>query len=538
LRTAATPTKPTVEQAEQQESLPAIQPGQATDEPFPEIVIGASVEEIIKAKDYGNLLFTQGNMQESVSWFSKALWRVQNAKVAELSEQLHSVLYSNRAFAHIKLRNYEAAAADCSSALDINCTNRKARYRRAQARFELGLARDALKDVDEVLRDLTDVQSRAEAEELKRQILEHLEVEKKETEASNRDLQKEKEELPANQDDPFPDVRTKHTKQGLEDAKQCGNKLFQQGDFETASRHFSKCIWLVNSGCINDASGDTVWKDATLAALYNNRAFAHFKCDKWTDAEGDCTSSLALRPQSAKALYRRALAREKLGRTAEALEDANTALSLQSDLELHALVKRLEEHRTSTSSDVSSRGSAPSVVQPDQRPQATPKVGIPQQSSAVSSKASQEPPPSARGARSTVDKSAVRSMAAPSIPASSPKNSFELLRNFNSFKRHPAVLASYVRERVPPALVLGLFSRVPMEPDDLAVLLSALQINMREAQMEPDKVAEYLRQLVRCKSAETQISMLSASEREVLQDLAQVLPPSDAVRTVLQRSLG
>jgi tetratricopeptide (TPR) repeat protein len=473
------------------------------------------------------MLFAQGNVQESVSWFSKALWRVENAKVAGISEQLHSILYSNRAFAHIKLRNFEAAESDCSSALAVNCSNRKARYRRAQARFGLGLAHDALEDVHEVLRELTDVQSRAEAEELKRQILEKLEVEKEQAVASKRGHHQETKELPANQDDPFPDVQTKHTKEGLEDTKQRGNKLFQQGDFETASRHFSKCIWLANSGYINDASGDTVWKDGTLAALYNNRAFAHFKCDRWKDAEGDCTSSLALRPQSAKALYRRALVREKLGLTAEALEDAKAALLLQHDQELHALVERLSD---GANSGVGGQASVSPVVQPEQRPQAD----APNQSSAVSAKASQ----SARGTRSTAGESSIRSMASPSIPASSPKNSFELLRNFNSFKRHPAVLASYVRERVPPALVQSLFNRVPIEPDDLAILLSALQINMREAKMGSDKVAEYLRQLLRCKSADTQISMLSGSEREVLQDLAQVLPPSDAVRTVLQRCLG
>jgi len=522
MRTAQMLKKPTDERATQQESPPAVRRRHA-DEPFPDIVMGACVEDITKAKDHGNVLFAEGSVEQSVRWFSKALWCVENMRIEGVSEQLHSILYSNRAFAHIKLQNFETAVSDCSSALEINRANRKACYRRAQARFGLGLAHDALEDVNEVLQDLTDVQSRAGAEELKRQILESLELKNGQTEASKVGLHQETTKLAANLEDPFPDVQAKHTKRGLEDTKQRGNKLFQQGDFETASRHFSKCIWLANSGYISDASGDTMWKDATLAALYNNRAFAHFKCDRWTDAEGDCTSSLALRPQSAKALYRRALAREKLGQTAEALEDAKAALLVQPDPELHVLVQRLSDE---------------TMVQPEQRPQAVPRVDALQQSSAANARPSQEPPLSARGARSTAGATAVRSMAAPSIPTSRPKNSFELLRNFNSLKRYPAVLASYVREQVPPALVQGLFTRVPMEPDDLAVLLSALQTNVKEAKLGSDRVAEYLRQLVRTKSADIQISMLSASEREVLQDLAQVLPASDAVRTMLQRSLS
>jgi len=96
-------------------------------------------------------------------------------------------------------------------------------------------------------------------------------------------------------------------------------------------------------------------------------------------------------------------------------------------------------------------------------------------------------------------------------------------------RRHPGVLARYVRERVPPQIVQGLFSRNPIEPDDLAVFLEAIQTSVREEPQAcgPAVVADYLRQLLQTRSADTQFAMLSSSEQQVLRELLDTIPSGE-----------
>jgi len=333
------------------------------------------------------------------------------------------------------------------------------------------------------------------------------------------------------------------TRAGVEAAKERGNDSFSKGSVEEAVAWFSKGLWVLASGHVSDALGDASWRDSMQAILHSNRAFAYSKLRRWEDAERDSSSSLTLRPQNVKALYRRAVARTELGKVSAALQDVNAALQLHPDgPELLALKARL-----------SSGGSTGSGASSHAGPEAAPAVsttngsaagrgtataeGMPETERLLppSRAATQAPSRTARARGAT----AVRTLAEPSLPASSPKNAFEMLRHFNSMKRHPALLAKYVRERVPPPLVRSLFSRSPIEPDDLATLLSAIRSNAQdhEADFGPEVVAEYLRQILRSKNAETQLAMLSTSEKQVLCELLEGLPAGGEARRTLQTSL-
>jgi tetratricopeptide (TPR) repeat protein len=329
----------------------------------------------------------------------------------------------------------------------------------------------------------------------------------------------------------FSDVHIEYTKQGVVQAREKANGLFSKGSIEESSRCFSKCIWAIESGRVSDASGDSEWKDSQRTALYSNRAFANLKLSRWEDAESDCSSSLALCPTGTKALYRRAQARIELGRHALALEDLESALQQQpGNADLAALRDSTREKLQATEKVKEKPASLKVVseVEPSPSPAAA-------QSSSPT--ASPKASPSAARGRGRVA-AAVRAVPAPSVPNKSPQNSAELLRHFHSMKRHPEVLARYVRERVPPSIIYKLFSKAPIEPDDLATLLSAIRtgLSLAEDRIESEVVAEYLQQLLRTRTADIQFGMLSNAEKEVVRELLAVIPGSLPASSKLQAS--
>lgn len=86
----------------------------------------------------------------------------------------------------------------------------------------------------------------------------------------------------------------------------------QKGDYATAAKLFGKALALR--------------PDAELkATLHRNRALARLKLEDFAGAEADCTEALALNSADTKALYRRAQARQALGRIVDAAGDASAA---------------------------------------------------------------------------------------------------------------------------------------------------------------------------------------------------------------------
>ena len=67
-----------------------------------------------------------------------------------------------------------------------------------------------------------------------------------------------------------------------------------------------------------------------VSVFYGNRAQCWASLDKYEEAEQDCVSALAIDPLYVKALCRRAMAREKMGKVEEALLDLTAACMLSS----------------------------------------------------------------------------------------------------------------------------------------------------------------------------------------------------------------
>ena len=68
--------------------------------------------------------------------------------------------------------------------------------------------------------------------------------------------------------------------------------------------------------------------DKAVSVFYGNRAQCWASLDKYEEAEQDCMSALAIDPVYVKALCRRAMAREKMGKVDEALLDLTAACML------------------------------------------------------------------------------------------------------------------------------------------------------------------------------------------------------------------
>jgi tetratricopeptide (TPR) repeat protein len=486
-------------------------------EEYPDIKIEPTEQGLTHAKDHANRLFADGSLKECVRWFSKCIYVIDSKRIADVSAELHSVLHSNRAFTYIKMKDWTNAERDCTRALSINKANMKAQYRRALANFELGHADTALTDVDVVIKNLADPSMNPEATDLKRRIVAKLNQESHEQSAPSRAPQQAAREETAKSErikepspppspqspakpDIYPELQMECTKAGVEKAREQANALFSKGSLEEAARWFSKCLWLIGSGQVSD---DESWSHTQRTALHSNRALAYIKLCRWEEAESDCSSSLSLCPTGVKALYRRAQARIELGKLEDALEDIKNALKQQPDnSDLLALQDRT---RKRLGASVKSAAVPTKLEEVSSSPSSSP----------TPSPTSRGLGPSARAA------AAVRAAPAPSVPKQSPKNSVEMLRNFHSMQKHPAVLARYVRERVPPSLVEKIFARAPIEPDDLATLLAAIRANLKDEEegFKQDVVADYLKSLLKTYSADIQFGMLSDSEKEVVREL-------------------
>ncbi|KAL4218417.1 Protein unc-45 A [Mactra antiquata] len=92
--------------------------------------------------------------------------------------------------------------------------------------------------------------------------------------------------------------------------KEAGNEKFKDGKYDEALSFYTKALVL----------GDI--KDTDKAVIYKNRAMCNINLEKFKEAANDATESLEIAPNDPKALYRRCVAFEKLGRLEEAYKDA------------------------------------------------------------------------------------------------------------------------------------------------------------------------------------------------------------------------
>ncbi|CAJ1367922.1 unnamed protein product [Effrenium voratum] len=447
------------------------------------------------AKDAGSQLFSKQDLQGASRHFSKALWMLESGKVADAESDAswcnstRLALHSNRAFSELRQGNWQAAEEDCTEALKINPQAVKALYRRAIAREELGRKEEALKDAEAALalqpgEELVALQKRLKAATETPGVEA---VKRTETEAKAPSASPTPKEAP--EPEPFDDIKLEPTLAGVEKGKEMGNKLFSAGKFEECERCFSKALWLAQE------SGKVKAPNDIRGILHSNRAFARLRLQRWSDAEKDCDEALRLNERNAKALYRRAMARQQLEKPKAALADLEQLLPMldgNSNKDALALKEELlAQLRPSSPKALQKEAAKPAEAQ---RPASAP----------------------------------VRTVsAAPSMPSTSPKSGMELLRQFKSLKKNPEVLTKYVTEKVPPSLLQSLFSRSPIEADDLALVLQTLRTAASAAEPLPGpRVGEYLQQLLRTHGAGTQFSMLSSSEKQLVRELVAMVPGS------------
>jgi len=111
-----------------------------------------------------------------------------------------------------------------------------------------------------------------------------------------------------------------------------GNTHFKAGEYDPAIECYTQAIELAPP------------EEAERAVFLANRAACFAKINEQEAVIDDCTEALELQPDYVKALMRRALAREALERSEEALEDAKRAAEVDpGSKEAVAAVVRLEK---------------------------------------------------------------------------------------------------------------------------------------------------------------------------------------------------
>eukprot|EP01102_Stenamoeba_stenopodia_P010319 TRINITY_DN3098_c0_g1_i3.p1 TRINITY_DN3098_c0_g1~~TRINITY_DN3098_c0_g1_i3.p1 ORF type:complete len:506 (-),score=103.62 TRINITY_DN3098_c0_g1_i3:32-1462(-) len=97
--------------------------------------------EADKLKEEANKQFGRGRYSEALELYSKAIELVND----------NAILYSNRAFCHIKLENYGSAIADATKSIELDPKYIKGYYRRGTANLALAKYKLALTDFKKVV---------------------------------------------------------------------------------------------------------------------------------------------------------------------------------------------------------------------------------------------------------------------------------------------------------------------------------------------------------------------------------------------------
>jgi len=560
---------------EQEETSEVAEPAPSsatTPDPCPDLKADCSVEGVDAAKKQGTSCFSSGAIEDSIRWFSKGIWLAQQLK--DVPNTQHSMLYSNRALAHIKMEQWAKAEEDCSQALKLSPDNVKAQWRRATARKELGRAPEALKDVEKVLEDLPkESPARTDAEQLHQELLKVCappQAPPVATPPGDGPSRKDADEL-------LPEIQPERTLKGVNDAKEHANMLFAKGDHFEACRWYTKIFILLESGVVADVSAEEAHR--IKVAVWKNRAFAFYRLGRWLESEADCSRVLESLPTDVKALYRRSLARLELDKFEDALKDTEAAIGHAPDnQELQNVKQRILKHLTKEVPQVEVRTTPAPAPAPAPTPTPQPAaVPAPAPAPATSSARTQAPAPAVTpsppaqkdldvdvqatpstssftsspsgGGRSRTSPTGMsgaisrRTVTSPTVPSSAPKTGSELIRNLNSMKRHPATMAKYLRDCVPPQVLPTLFGRTPIEADELALFLLAVQRNLEQKEgdgFDCGKAGEYLQGVLNTQGVSTQLSMLDDSEKAVFHEVLRGLPASpdtQALRKNLQAAL-
>ena len=120
--------------------------------------------------------------------------------------------------------------------------------------------------------------------------------------------------------EPYREIKIEHSKHGADKARVEASRLLSKGRVEEAEKWFTKGLWLVESEEVKGIP------KALHSALLSDRALSRIQLHKWPEAEADCSKAMAVHSKTVKARYRRAVARDKLGKLEDALEDVEMVL--------------------------------------------------------------------------------------------------------------------------------------------------------------------------------------------------------------------
>jgi tetratricopeptide (TPR) repeat protein len=126
-------------------------------------------------------------------------------------------------------------------------------------------------------------------------------------------MQQQARQASQGEDDQAASSSGSQEKRPAEVQKDKGNAAFKKGDWHAALDCYSAALKL----------------DSQLLPARNNRAMVYLKLGKLEEASRDCDAVVAADASNVKALLRRAVAAEGLGRTDAAIEDLQRVLQLE-----------------------------------------------------------------------------------------------------------------------------------------------------------------------------------------------------------------
>uniref|UniRef100_A0A8B9LJ88 Sperm associated antigen 1 n=1 Tax=Astyanax mexicanus TaxID=7994 RepID=A0A8B9LJ88_ASTMX len=252
---------------------------------------GALPPPLARLKNEGNQLFKNGQFGDALEKYTQAITGFTEA------EDL-CILYSNRAACYLKDGNSSDCIADCSRALELQPFSLKPLLRRAMAYESLERYRKAYVDYKTALQIDSSIQAAHDSVNRITRLL---------IEQDGAEWRQKLPEIPA-----VPvSLRQHHTaatssthlhkENDTQEArftslKTEGNELVKKGQYQEAVGKYSECLKLKSDEC----------------AIFTNRALCFIKLKRFAEAKQDCNSALNLESSNKKAFYRRALANKGL----------------------------------------------------------------------------------------------------------------------------------------------------------------------------------------------------------------------------------
>ncbi|XP_078584437.1 sperm-associated antigen 1-like isoform X2 [Branchiostoma floridae x Branchiostoma japonicum] len=131
------------------------------------------------------------------------------------------------------------------------------------------------------------------------------------------------------------DMSDEEKSRKAEREKDKGNEAFKANDYLEAEVYYTRSISIVPS-----------------AAAYNNRALAKLRLEKWQDAVDDTNVVLEMEPGNLKALLRRAMGRKGLGQREEAIADLTVVLEQEPhNPKAKAMLKEVQDQKATEKSE-------------------------------------------------------------------------------------------------------------------------------------------------------------------------------------------